>query len=198
MADRMGVPPTAWTTGAWVDAGRALGGWPLACAIVVGGMVCGIGMMDALVLSYSRLPMAMALDGYLPRIFARQIAGTGAPWFSILVLSAAWSTALGLGFERLIELDVILYGLALLLEFVALVVLRIREPSLDRPFRVPGGLAVAALLGVGPLALLCLALAHEWRSQAHRSNAIAIGAALVIAGPVVYGIVARVNRSAQI
>jgi hypothetical protein len=32
-----------------------------------------------------------------------------------------------------------IYGASLTLEFVALICLRIREPELKRPFRVPGG-----------------------------------------------------------
>jgi amino acid transporter len=47
-----------------------------------------------------------------------------------------------------------LYGLSLLLEFAALLVLRIREPQLARPFRVPGGKTIALLLGLGPALLI--------------------------------------------
>jgi len=185
-AARTGLAPEAWTTGFWANAGGLLGGPALALAIVVGGMVCGLGMMDALVMSYSRLPMVMAQDGYLPMIFARQSKNTAAPWVSILVLSVAWSAALGFGFERLVELDVILYGLALLLEFLALIVLRMREPDLPRPFRVPGGIAAAVLLPVGPVALLGLAFGQGWQEHAGPRSAIAVGAALVAAGPVLY------------
>ncbi len=193
-AARTGVAPEAWTTGSWVDAGRRLGGAPLALAIVAGGMVCGLGMMDALVMSYSRLPMVMAEDGLLPRVFSRQIQSTGAPWVAIVVLSVAWSAALGFGFERLVELDVILYGLALLLEFVALVVLRVREPRLARPFRVPGGVPVVSLLGLGPAVLLCLALAREWQQQTGRATAVALGLALIVAGPLFYWLAIRFRR----
>jgi len=41
-----------------------------------------------------------------------------------------------------------LYGASLMLEFVTLVALRIREPELKRGFRVPGGLTGAILAGV--------------------------------------------------
>jgi amino acid transporter len=193
-AARTGMPPDAWSTGAWVDCGRRLGGTPLALAIVAGGMVCGLGMMNALVLSYSRLPMVMAQDGYLPRIFARQLSSNGAPWVSILVLAVAWSAALGLGFERLVELDVILYGSALLLEFVAFVVLRVREPGLPRPFRVPGGLPVAVLLGVGPTVLLCLALAKERHSVGGQLEPIALALGLILMGPLLYAAAVRLRR----
>jgi amino acid transporter len=190
-AGRLGMPLAAWSTGGWVDAGRLAGGPVLATAIVVGGMVCGFGMMNALVMSYSRLPMVMAEDGYLPRIFARKNPRTGAPWFSILVLAAAWSLALGLGFDRLIALDVILYGLALVLEFAAFVALRLREPGLARPFRVPGGLPVALLLGVGPCILLGLAFVNAAREQGNVVSAIALGLGLTLLGPVVYWAAAR-------
>jgi amino acid transporter len=193
-APRTGLPIEAWTTGSWVDAGRLLGGVPLALAVAVGGMVCSLGMMDALVMSYSRLPMVMAQDGYLPRILARQLPTTGAPWVSILGLSVAWSLALSLGFERLIELDVILYGLALLLEFAALLVLRVREPGMLRPFRVPGGLPVAVLLGVGPAVLLVLALARERHDHPDQIGAVALGVGLACAGPMVYAVARRVRR----
>ena len=44
-----------------------------------------------------------------------------------------------------------------MLELVALVALRVREPHLPRPFRVPGGLAAAVLVAAAPTALLLLA-----------------------------------------
>ena len=53
-------------------------------------------------------------------------------------------------------LDVLLKGLSMLLEFAALVALRIREPALPRPYRVPGGLAGAIAVGIPPVALLVL------------------------------------------
>ena len=64
----------------------------------------------------------------------------GVPWVSVVVCSVGWALALRLSFERLISIDLVLYGAALMLEFVALVVLRVREPGLARPFRVPGGI----------------------------------------------------------
>jgi amino acid transporter len=187
-AARSGLPPEAWTTGAWVQAGQAVGGPVLAVAIVAGGLVCGLGMMDALVMSYSRLPMVMAQEGLLPKVFARQISSTGAPWVAIVVLSLGWCAALGLGFERLVEIDVVLYGIALVLEFVALVVLRIREPELPRPFRVPGGMPVAVLLGVCPAGLLGLAFAREWQAHESHATAIALAVGVVVAGPGLYGV----------
>ena len=163
----------------------AVGGRGLGLAVVGGGMLCGLGMMNALVLSYSRVPMAMAQDGMLPRVLARRDARTGAPWVSIVACAVAWSLSLGLGFERLIELDVMLAGLSIVLEFAALIVLRVREPGMKRPFRVPGGLAGAVLLAVLPTLLLAAAVARNVGEQGLTSGLL-IGLALVAAGPMVY------------
>ena len=100
-AARAGIDPSQWTTGSWVTAAEAIGGRALALGVVVGGMLCGAGMLNALVLSYSRVPMAMAEDGYLPRALARRNPKTGAPTWSIVACAVAWCLALGLGFERL-------------------------------------------------------------------------------------------------
>jgi amino acid transporter len=182
---RTGLDPSGWSTGAWVDVGRAVGGEWLARAIVVGGVVCGIGMFNALLLSYSRLPLVLAQDRLLPGWLARTLP-SGAPWVSILVCCVAWTACLTLGFQRLIELDVLIYGLSLLLEFVSLVALRLREPSLPRPFRVPGGTATAALLGVPPMVLIATALYSSRHEQAGALPTLGLGAMLVVAGPLVY------------
>ncbi len=182
---RTGIAPAAWETGAWVNVATAVGGRGLGLAVVGGGMLCGLGMMNALVLSYSRVPMAMAQDRMLPRVLARRDARTGAPWVSIVACAVAWSLSLGLGFERLIELDVMLAGLSIVLEFAALIVLRVREPGMKRPFRVPGGLAGAVLLAVLPTLLLAAAVARNVGEQGLTSGLL-IGLALVAAGPMVY------------
>ena len=192
---RTGLDPSSWTTGAWVTAGRALGGAVLGWAIVAGGLLCGLGMMNALVLSYSRVPMAMAEDGLLPRVLARRHARTGAPWVSVVVCAAAWMAALTLGFDRLVELDVLLYGGSLLLEFVALAVLRVKEPELARPFRVPGGLAGVVLCTAGPVAVLALAGVQGADERAGPISALMLGVLLAAAGVVVYWITPRARAT---
>jgi hypothetical protein len=81
---------------------------------------------------------------------------------------------------------VVLYGLSLVLEFVALAWLRLREPSLPRPFRIPGGTAAVVLLGVPPTALIIAALALGRGEQAGALPSLALGSMLVVAGPIVY------------
>ncbi len=151
------VQADIWATGSWASiATMVVGPW-LGAALVGAAMISEFGTFNSLVMSYSRLPVAMAEDGHLPKIFTRKLKN-GAPWVAIVILSIAWAASLGLSFDKLIMLDLLLYGASLILEFLALIMLRIREPQLARPFRVPGGLPGAIALGVGPTALLVIAM----------------------------------------
>ena len=190
-----GVPAGQFTTGAWADAARSIAGpglfgTILALAVVFGGMLNGAGMFNALMLSYARVPYALAKDGLLPRFLARTTPArpnrAPVPWASGLVCAAAWALALGLSFERLISIDLLLYGASLLLEFVALVVLRLKEPALVRPFRIPGGLTVAVLAGVGPSLLLAFALVAARSQRVGPLPALVFAALVAIAGPLAY------------
>jgi amino acid transporter len=190
-----GLPASAFETGSWADlAGLMAGNW-LRIALVLGGMISGFGMFNALVMSYSRLPLAMAQDGMLPGTFAKVHSKTRAPWVAILVCATGWALCLDLGFERLVTLDIMLYGASLLLEFITLVALRIREPQLPRQFRVPGGLAGAILVGVFPTLLLTLALVHSQHEQMLGMNGLVFGALIILAGFVVYAATSSFRRS---
>jgi amino acid transporter len=180
-----GLSAESFSTGDWTTAAAAIGGPLLGLAVVAGGAISGVGMFNALVMSYSRLPVAMAEDGMLPRAVSRRNR-RGAPWVSVLLCGLAWALALMLPFERLISIDLILYGSSLLLEFVALFVLRLREPGLERPFKA-GNLGVAGLLGAGPAALIGYAL---WAARAEKifgtTAALLFSVAVGLLGPALY------------
>jgi len=62
--------------------------------LVLGGMMSAFGMFNALVMSYSRLPLAMAQDGMLPKVFGKTHSKTRAPWVAIVVLATGWGLCL--------------------------------------------------------------------------------------------------------
>jgi len=187
-----GLSVSSFSTGEWMTAATAIGGPLLGLAVVAGGAVCGIGMFNALMMSYTRLPMAMAEDGMLPRFVARRNSRE-VPWVSVLLCGLAWALALNLKFERLISIDLILYGSSLLLEFVALVVLRLREPNLRRPFKA-GNFAFACSLGIGPAVLIGYALYASRREEiaiAHKTvSSLVFSLAVGLTGPFLYWLVA--------
>ena len=173
-----GLSAASFSTGDWAQAARALGGPGLlgeflGTAIVVGGCITGVGMFNALQMSYTRLPMAMALDGMLPRVLARRNQ-RGVPWVSVLLCGVAWALALNLPFERLISIDLILYGSSLLLEFAALAVLRFREPHLARPFKA------------GNRTFACLLYVSRADKIIGTTSALLVAIAVGLLGPILY------------
>jgi amino acid transporter len=119
---------------------------------------------------------------------------------AIVILGIAWAASLGLPFDKLVMLDILLYGASLVLEFLALIMLRIREPQLLRPFRVPGGLFGAVALGIGPTALLVIALIKNrseqldlWRLGS--VSQLGFGLVLMAMGVVYYYVAGRATAS---
>jgi amino acid transporter len=181
-----GLPAGAWETGSWADIAGLLGGPILRIALVVGGMVSAFGMFNALVMSYSRLPLAMAQDGMLPQVLTKIHPRTRAPWVSIAACATGWALCVGIGLDRLVTIDILLYGASLALEFVALIFLRVREPELRRPFRVPGGMLGAILVGIAPLFLLGFSVVRSESEHILGMSSFAFGAILIAAGVVAY------------
>jgi len=187
------VQPAFWSTGSWAAIASLVGGPWLGIALVVGVMISTVGMVNSLTMSYSRLPFAMAEDGYAPRLLTRRLSN-GAPWVSIVACGSAWMLALGMSFDRLLMLDILLYGASLVLEFIALVVLRISEPALNRPFTIPGGVVGAILAGVGPTALLIVAAIKNRNEQIGHISALGLGLILMATGVVCYFVVAKMKH----
>jgi amino acid transporter len=183
-----GLPASSWDTGFWADIAGILGGPLLRFGLALGGMISGFGMFNALVMSYSRLPLAMAQDGMLPKVFGKLHPKSKAPWVAIVVLACFWMPCLLLGFERLVTLDILVYGTSLFLEFLALAVLRFTEPNLKRPFKVPGGLFGAIAIGIPPMLLLGFSVVRSEHESILGMSSFAFGMILIAAGFVAYAL----------
>jgi amino acid transporter len=126
----------------------------------------------------------MAKDGLLPKALAKH-SKRGVPYLAVFACCMAWASVSGFNFDRLIELDILLYGLSLVLEFAALIALRIRQPHLARPYCIPGGLAGAIAVSVAPVAIA------GWALFAARDEQIAFGAykmPVLLFGSAVFGL----------
>src|SRR2546425_361398 len=152
-----------WTDGAWPALAATIVGPWLGVWVAAAGMLSAFGLFNALLLSYSRIPLVMAQDGFLPaRLAATDARGT--PRNAVLVSAVAYSAFALLSFGGLLAADVLLYTAALALEFGALLQLRSREPELRGAFRVPVGLRALAGLALLPVLLLVTAVTLEVQS----------------------------------
>jgi glutamate:GABA antiporter len=143
-------------------------GW--ACAIVFIWVLAASG--SAWIMGAGRAQAAACLDGAGPRVLGRISPRSGVPVIMGLVSGAisllamtAYLTVAGADtqkyFSAALVVSIALIVLAYLLIFPAFLALRLREPGLDRPFRVPGGTRIAWLIaglatGWSALATICL------------------------------------------
>lgn len=115
---------------------RIYGGWAGA-AVTVMILWTSAASVFALMLGYSRVPYAAALDGYFFSAFARLHPTGRFPHVSLLVIGALSIAASLLTLSWVI--DALLVG-RILIQFIgqiaALRVLRSRRPDIERPFRI--------------------------------------------------------------
>ncbi len=110
---------------------------PTAAAVVVVVLCVSIaGAASSMIWAGPRVYFQMARDGVVPELFSRHTR-SGAPAASIL-LQSSWITVLLLtgSFEQLVIYSGVALALFTALAVGAVVVLRVREPELPRPYRV--------------------------------------------------------------
>jgi basic amino acid/polyamine antiporter, APA family len=121
-------------------------GSPGAAAVSIAAMISIFAALNGSILSGSRVPYAMARDGYFFRPLARVHPKRHTPAASILALSA-WAAVLVLSgryeqlFTYVIFASWILYGMTA----ASVIVLRRKRPELPRPYRTLGYPAVPVL-----------------------------------------------------
>lgn len=128
-----------WSDGDFASIGGALGGTWLMWALSIGGMFAAWGLYSSLLMSNSRLPFVMAEDGWIPRWFVRRSPKYDTPVTAVVVCSVCYAIFCNDSFSNLLDFDVVLTNITLLMELAALVALRVKEPELPRPYRIPGG-----------------------------------------------------------
>jgi amino acid transporter len=129
-----------WDDGAWPSIATAVGGPWVGSLMQVAALVSPMALFMAALLASSRVPFVLAEEGFLPRLFVQVHPRFGTPWRAILLCSVVYALFAFESFEDLVELNVIMYCAALVLESLSLLILRYKEPELKRPFKIPGGL----------------------------------------------------------
>ena len=183
----------SWDDGTWATVAQNIGGPLLAIIVTAVGLVSAAGLFMATLLGASRIPFVLAEDNYLPKAITKLHPKYGTPWVAILV-SAVFYTFLSFqSFKGLAILDVIVYSCAILIEFMALVLLRYREPLLDRPFRIPGGKTVVLLVALAPALVVSFAIYNQIHEEGMSAFWLSIIA--LATGPLVYLIARFAGRS---
>jgi APA family basic amino acid/polyamine antiporter len=158
------------------DAMRRVFGHPGGAIVSVAAMISIFAAINGSILSGSRVPYAMARDGYFFKRLGTVNPRFRTPTASILLLGV-WSSVILLSgqYRELYTLVIfpswILYGMAA----ASVIVLRRKRPDLNRPFRVPG-------YPVVPVLFVCVAIALLYSTFQSSPRESGIGLVLILAG----------------
>jgi amino acid transporter len=169
-----------WHTGYFSQAARLIGGPWLSFAMTIAAMITNISLLNATVLTSTRMPSTMAEDGYLSAAFSAGHPRYGTPWIAIVVSSMICALLAQKTMVQLLTIYVWLRIGVTVLTVLASWRLRETQPDLARPFRIPWGRAGLLYVVVAPLVMSVIALvasdpfARKW------------GPVAVLLGPLMY------------
>lgn len=148
-----------WHTRYFSDAAQLVGGPWLGSWMTIAAMVTNLSLLNATVLTSTRMPFAMAEDGYLPSALTAKHPRFGTPWIAILVSGGIYAVLAQHSLTQLIIVYNWLRVATTVLTVGAAWQLRRKMPDLPRSFVVPGGrlgliCAVLAVVVMSAVALL--------------------------------------------
>ena len=158
-----------------------------AVLVTVISLTTVLSLINAVLLMTPRVLFAIGRDGFFTAKAAAVSAG-GTPRLALALSSAAAVALILTGtFEQIIALATVLFLLVYIATYVAVFVLRRREPDLPRPFRAFGFPFTTGIVCLGCVLVLLAALIEDPRSAA-------AAAALLIACAPLYAWIARRKR----
>jgi len=147
-----------WNTAYLSTAAKLIGGSWLGFLMTVAAMLCNVSLLNATVLTSTRMPSSMSEDGYLPPLFAAKHPKFGTPWIAVLISSAIYAL---LAFHTLAQLLTVYIWLRILVTVLTVLAawrMRRLRPELKRPFLIPWGKAGLAYVVIAPLVMSAVAL----------------------------------------
>jgi amino acid transporter len=179
-----------WHTGYFSKAAEMIGGPWLGSWMTIAAMITNVSLLNATVLTSTRMPFAMAEDGYLPHGLTSKHARFGTPWIAIIASGLVYGL---LAVHSLVQLITIYNWLRVattIMTVLAAWQLRRKKPDMRRPFVIPGGkpgliTAVVAVVVMSAVALL-----------GSDKYGLRWGPVALAAGPVVYMILRKARKTA--
>jgi amino acid transporter len=173
-----------WHTGFFSDAAKLIGGPWLGTWMTLAALVGNVALLNSTVLTTTRMPFAMAEDGYLPAALTRRHSRFGTPWLAIVVSAIIYALLAWQSLGQLISVYIWLHSATTVLTVLSAWKLRRTRPEMPRAFVIPGGQMGLIYVVAAPVLMAILALLGSDRFAV-------IGGAIAMAlGPVVYRLVA--------
>jgi len=177
-----------WHTGFFSDAARLIGGSWLGTWMTLAAMIGFVALLNSTVLTTTRMPFAMAEDGYLPASLTRKHSRYGTPWLAIVVSAVIYALLAWQSLAQLISVYIWLRSATTVLTVLSAWKLRRTRPEMPRAFRIPGGRTGLFYVVAAPVVMALVALLGSDRF------ALIGGAVAIVLGPAVYWVFASKSR----
>jgi amino acid transporter len=181
-----------WHTGFFSDAARMIGGPWLGTWMTLAAMIGNVALLNSTILTTTRMPFAMAEDGYLPDLLTRKHSRYGTPWLAIVASAIIYAALAWQSLGQLISVYIWLRSATTILTVLSAWKLRRSQPNLPRSFVVPSGAAGMFYVVAAPILMAIVALLGG------NTFATIGGAIAIVVGPIVYGLLRLLNpRTAE-
>jgi len=163
--------------------GPLLGLWVAAAAIIANA-----ALLNSTMLATTRMPFALAEDGFFPRAFTRIHPRFGTPALAIIVSGAIYAAFAMFTLTQLIAVYAWLRVATSVMTVLAAWKLRQLKPDMARPFIIPGGRKGLLYAVAAPVLLGILATAGSVADSVHRNDRLVLlsAPAAIILGPIAY------------
>ena len=167
---------------------RALG--PKGAVVTAFVIFCSaVGVLNAQLLNYPRIVFALARDGYFFRRIAKINERSRAPSNAIVLVGIIASIfALSGGYVEILGYIAFVIHFFVCLAVLAVIILRIREPELPRPYKVWG-------YPFTPVAFLLISAVYLFNLIVTKPIAVMIGVGIVLVGVPFYFYWSRKNAA---
>ena len=174
-----------WHTGFFSDAAAIIGGHSLGTWMTLAAMIGNVALLNSTILTTTRMPFAMAEDGYLPAVLTQRHPRYGTPWLAILASAVIYALLAWQSLGQLISIYIWLRSATTVLTVLSGWKLRRSQPNLPRSFVVPAGRAGMLYVVGAPVVMAMIALLGGDRF------ATVGGLIAIVLGPIVYLAVKR-------
>jgi amino acid transporter len=174
-----------WRTGYFSNVAQMIGGAWLGTWMTLAAMIGFAALLNSTVLTTTRMPFAMAEDGYLPSALTRRHPRYGTPWLAIVLSAVIYGLLAWQSLAQLISVYIWLRSATTVLTVLSAWKLRRTRPEMPRAFRIPGGQMGLLYVVAAPVVMAIVALVGSDRF------ALIGGTIAMLLGPVVFLLLRR-------
>ena len=172
-----------WNTSggvSFITAGKAVGGQVLRYGLIAAMLAGNLGLFTGYLATGSRPAYVLSKDKLFVRWWSREHKKFGTPWVAIIFMAALDAIFIIGSFSFLIVIDVFLLMFAYIVIMVSAVILRKKEPGLQRLYKIPLNTWGLALFITPPILIAIYALVSNGWSY------FGGGCVAVLSGPLAY------------